>query len=256
MIFKNLRDQKGQAVMSVVAGVSVVLITSLSLYTISWQQHLANNVQVKEAYNLMDAMEQAAKDIQTSWDQAVATSPQGATAAVIQGAFVPPTPSPSCSASCPGGGGNLMLCYPNPTNANNPYCFYGGGTTSAKLDLKLVMPQDNKATFFEKTFEKLVLWSRPWSKAHVFEDRALAQSTNGGGPSYEAYPRSDTLGKVPTCPTAGSSCMSCGNGNGAMCVNIYACPTSFTGCKNYNGSQQRALFAQQFYLIPPGAINK
>jgi hypothetical protein len=114
--------------------------------------------------------------------------------------------------------------------------------SAARIELKLLSP---KAPFrIDRIMDKIASFFKSTLKS-TFEEKALAQA---------APARIDDLAVVnPVCVPGQAGCMTCGAGTGAICTAIYACPAEFPQCANYDGTPQKALFVQQFYLVPPGS---
>jgi hypothetical protein len=274
-------NQKGQALIAVMV-LSIFFVASYVAFQ-SYFQTLANvQIQYREGINLMDAVDKASTDIRAAWDKAsvdataawLLVNPPGTypTPTYIQTNYLVafpatyfPTLDPSCSGGAPGCTaahccpGTAILCYNNPSNSDNPYCFFNSsapapGNTTASLDFRLVLPEKKKPgtleKYFNKTGEMIANFVLKIRGQGLIESKSLALPTSVVG-------RTDNVGAAPTCLTA--QCITCGlaaNPLNPVCATIYACPTSFPQCSAYNAapSPGSAIFVQQFSLTPIGGL--
>jgi hypothetical protein len=266
---KTSNNERGQAIIGVLV-LSFIFVSLYMGFQSYWDSRLHTLSNIREAYNLMDATDQAASDVRAAWDLAASNVGVGATPAAIQAAMAgPPGTMPAMNPVCAAGCAGAALCYVNPLNANTPYCFYSGtGSTISSLDLRLVIPEDKKTSIAKnlsiKIGDSIVSLFDKVRGNGVFENRALAY-TNTIFPRGSSTSGGDSVGVVPACPAAGSPpCMVCSsaaaaglNNNTGVCSTIFSCPKSFKSCSAFAATPggQGALFYQQFYLSPSGNAN-
>ncbi len=162
-----LATESGGAMILITVMIGIIALTAF----LSFQSYLSNRlesyVKFKEAYKMVNIMEEASKVVRTAWDTSVFKNPPLTPMETIiqQMTQNMPVPAPTCASTCRALNPieSVTMCFNNIDNNKLPYCFYGNAMVpTASLEFNL---RDGGGQF-------------DWMQDFLREERAFAARWN------------------------------------------------------------------------------